>query len=226
MLKPELTEQNTNYILRLLIFLLEKDFVTHIGKVWRLIREGFWAQSQEGMYEVLEYESLLDLQDARGEVSVFHKRQKVRFRQNNIIAFQDQAWGDGDIFAQYKCSPGYPVDRYREGHRYRILISLRQAKRRGDIEEFRIERTVRHGFKNTTETFQTEVDHKTRSLSCGITFPLDRPPKSVNLIKQNLQRSTPVGPDDWSTLPDGRIQVTWKTRNPHIFEKYVLRWEW
>ena len=55
---------------------------------------------KRGLYEVLEYESTLELLDASGKCARFSKRQRVRYLQNNIIAYQDQAWGDGEIFDQ------------------------------------------------------------------------------------------------------------------------------
>jgi hypothetical protein len=73
-------------------------------------------------------DSVLELQDPRSEVAVFEKRQKVRFLQDNIIAYQNYDWGDGNILADYKCSPGVPLDQYQDGFRYNILISLRETK--------------------------------------------------------------------------------------------------
>jgi hypothetical protein len=35
--------------------------------------------------------------------------------QDNVIAYQDQAWGDGEILLNYRCTPGTPVDRPLNG---------------------------------------------------------------------------------------------------------------
>src|SRR5258708_2698203 len=83
------------------------------------------------MYEILEYESTLELLDTQGKNAIFHKHQRVKFMQDNIIAFQDYAWGEGtNIFASYCCEPGVVVDRYQDGDRWNILISLRGTKHR------------------------------------------------------------------------------------------------
>jgi hypothetical protein len=37
------------------------------------------------------------LEDPEGKRATFKKREKVRYLQDNVIACQDQAWGDGDI---------------------------------------------------------------------------------------------------------------------------------
>lgn len=213
-------------ILRTIVPFLNSDIVGLLIALWRLARLMVSSKVHEGMYEVLEYDTCLELRDVQGQEAVFFKRQRVRFLQNNIVAYQDQAWGDGEIFADYKCSPGVPVDRYRDGHRYTVLISLRGTKNRGDTEEFHIERTIKHGFTQNAENFQTEVNHTTRSLSISVIFPEARLPKSIMLTEQNSTRSIPLGPEHQWKLPDGRLKVQWSTDKPRLFEAYVMRWEW
>lgn len=43
----------------------------------------------EGIYEILEYDCILELVDPKGELALLKKRQRVRFLQDNVIAFQD-----------------------------------------------------------------------------------------------------------------------------------------
>ena len=81
-----------------------------------------WAN--KGLFEVLEYESTLTLKDKQGKRATFKKHEKVCYLQENIIAYQDQAWVDGEVLCNYRCSPGIPVDRYRPGQKTYILISL------------------------------------------------------------------------------------------------------
>jgi hypothetical protein len=118
------------------------------------------------------------------------------------------------------------VDRYREGHRWRVLISLRETKQRGDVEEFRIRRNIRDGFTRSKESFQTEINHKTRALIMSVIFPKDRHPERVTLIEQNANRSTTLGSNHLVRLPDGRLEAAWRTGKPRLFEAYVLQWEW
>lgn len=94
--------------------------------LYQLIRQRLPGNTD--MYEILEYESTLELCDTKGSTAIFQKRQRVKFLQNNIIAFEDYVWGDGEIMADYKCSPGVVADRYQEGDRWNILISLRETK--------------------------------------------------------------------------------------------------
>ena len=171
-------------LLRLLVPLLGSDLIEIILFFVRLAKQVIKFKSHEGMYEVLDYHAQLELLDPEGKQAIYHKRQKVRFLQDNIIAYQDQAWGDGDFMAAYRCSPGVMVDKYREGQSYNILISLRETKHAGDIEEFRIARTIRNGFVRSTEDFQIDIDHRTKHCAISVVFPRDRQPQQVTLIEQ------------------------------------------
>lgn len=199
------------------------DVLETVKTLWQV---GKRLQHLPGLYEVLEYDTRLELLDNKGKIAKFYKHQKVRFLQDNIIAYQDQAWGDGNIFADYHCSPGIPVDRYQEGHRYRILISLRETKQRGDIEDFYIERRIEEGFKKQVEYFQTAVDHVTRHLTITVIFPKTRLPKRVVLVEHRTSRTTSASDNTLQTLPDGRQQVKWVIQKPKLFEQYSIRWEW
>lgn len=207
----------------------DSDLVELVMRVWQLAKQlmpGPKKAAPLGSYEVLAYESRLELKDAKGKKAIFYKREHVRFLQNNVIAFQDLVWGDGDIFVDYKCSPGVAVDRYREGHRYRVLISLRETKNQGDEEEFLIQRTIRDGFVKNVESFQTEVNHPTRTLTVSVVFPRARLPQRVSLTQQNMAHTVELGPENRLKLPDGRTQFSWKTSAPQLYEAYILRWEW
>jgi hypothetical protein len=226
MVSEQASYQPPSRLLRVIIAFLGSDAIDILGMLWRLGRRTLSMKAHEGMYEVLEYETRLELLDTKGERAVLHKRERVRFLQDNIIAYQDKAWGDGDIFFDYRCSPGVAVDRYREGHRYQVLISLRETKHRNDVKEFHIERTIHRGFTKPTEDLQIDIDHVTRKFSISVVFPRKRFPKQVTLIEQNATRSTPLEAQGRLILPDGRQQVTWSTDKPHLFEGYILRWEW
>lgn len=183
------------------------------------------VKSLPGMYEVLDYEAQLELVDTKGHTAILTKRQHVRFL-HNVIAFQDKAWGDGDIFAEYQCSPGVEVDRYREGHRYHILISLRETKQRDDEVTFHIRRKIRDGFTQKVEEFQSDIDHRTKQLEVSVIFPKNRLPEAVTLIEQNTSRTTPLDNKQRLILSDGRHKYFWRTKSARLYESYILRWKW
>ena len=150
----------------------------------------------------------------------------MRFLQDNIIAFQDYAWGDGEIFADYRCSPGVAVDRYQDGDRWNILISLRETKSRGDIIDFRLERTIQGGFTQHEEWYQAEIRHSTRRLRLAVIFPKERLCQRAILHERKHNRTQILGPEHLVQLPDGRQLLAWETTQVHHLEVYTLRWYW
>lgn len=153
------------------------------AQVWKAVRKLWHGMVDGGMYEVLEYESKLELKDEYGKTAHFGKRERVRYRQNNVIAFQDQAWADGKSLLNYRCSPGKAVDRYRLGRTNYILISLRAVKSRGDVDEFNIEWGMRNSFQGLTGRWETAVSHRTKQVEVKTIFPKNRPPLQLVLLK-------------------------------------------
>jgi len=183
-------------------------------------------EHNRGMYEILDYETTLNLVDPKGRKAIFQKRQKVRFLQNNILAFQDYAWGDGSIFTSYTCTPGQVVDRYQEGDRWNILISLRLTKSKGDIEDFHIERVATDGFTSDEEWLQTEIRHPTRRLRLFVFFPRKRHCTSAFIQTRSNNRTLLLDSSNFTKLPDGRQLLTWETANVSGLEVLTLRWRW
>lgn len=180
---------------------------------------------QQGLYEVLDYETTLTLHDVRGERATVAKRQTVRYRQDHILAYQDQAWGDGEILLNYTCTPGVPVDRYRLGHKTLVLISLRQAKHLGDEDTFRFNWDIRRGFLRSHEQWETEIQHRTRQVQVNVVFPQGRPPTQATLIESSTQRSIDLR-GTIEELPDGGWSVGWGKAYPRLHERYILAWRW
>ena len=177
--------------------------------LWRVGSKAIRGLSVEGMYEVLEYESTLELKDLKGKQAFFRKREKVRYLQENIIAYQDQAWGDGRILQNYRCTPGTPVDIYRPGNKTYILVSLREVKNLENIDEFNIQWGIVNGFVRANEMWETEVRHRTKILKMRIIFPKGRPPLGVSLIENLRRRTSALDNKNITRLPDGRWQVQW-----------------
>jgi len=179
-----------------------------------------------GMYEVLNYESTLEILDTDGKEAVFSKTEEVKFLQNNIIAFQDQAWGDGKILLDYQCSPGVPVDFYRSGYKMHILISLRDVKQKDNQTKFNIQWKIKNGFLKTDGFWATDINHFTKKMKMDIIFPKDRPPIRVIIVESNRKRSKELPKEKLAQLPDKRWQVSWEKQNPRLHDHYILKWEW
>ena len=182
--------------------------------------------ASEGIYEVLDYECKLELKDHGGRDATIKKREKIRYLQDYVTTYQDQAWGDGEIFLNYTCFPGFPVDEYRLGANTFKLISLRNSRNKGDLDEFNIEWSMRNGFLKSTGFWSTSINHKTSNARVKLVFPKDRPPLNVSVRERNLQRTRVLEPESWHTLPDGRRMILWENANPRLYEDYILKWGW
>ena len=213
-------------ITRLISVGSEFSWLKTINQFRVVIQKWISSRSCEGMYDVLDYESLLELKDRNGKNASFKKSEKVRYLQDNIIAYQDQAWGDGRILENYCCTPGVPVDRYRLGYKTYILISLRAVKNKGDVDSFNIEWNIKEGFLIKTGFWATEISHRTRHITIKVVFPKSRPPRYVSIVEKNSQKTFLLEEAATMPLPDGRWLVTWKKHQPRLYEQYILKWEW
>jgi hypothetical protein len=197
-----------------------------LGDLWKIGRKLMRGLASEGMYEVLDYESTLEILDKKGKEATFRKHMKVRYQQDEIIAFQDYAWGDGEILIDYKTSRGRAVDRHRSGHKTHILLSLREVKNKGDIDEFNISWELKNGFLTPDGYWATRVSHKMKRLKINVIFPTSRPPQRVLLEESNRRRTHILGDETRKRMSDGRWKITWETHRPKLYELYTIRWDW
>ncbi|MBN1669056.1 MAG: hypothetical protein JW862_18325 [Anaerolineales bacterium] len=224
---PEDDDKSRSSIVpELLALLLGLPWPEVIGSLWRFGRKALRGLSNEGMYEVLEYESTLEIRDEKGERATFRKRKRVCYLQDGIIAYQDYAWGDGEILLNYRTSRGKAVDRHRSGFKTYILLSLREIKNRGDVDEFNIQWNIRRGFLTEDGYWGTDISQRTRKIRVNVIFPKSRPPMRLSLEECNRKRTYPLERDAHKQLPDGRWLVTWDTDKPRLYELYVMRWTW
>ena len=217
---------DTNNFIRWVTITLSLPWFEIAGKMWKIGRKVMRGLANEGVYEVLDYESTLELHDRGGKKATFKKRKKVRYLQDNIIAYQDHGWGDGKILINYRTSRGKAVDRYRAGYKTYILLSLREVKNRGNIDEFNIAWDIRNGFLTEDGYWSTDITNQTRRIKVNVIFPKSRPPSRLTIEENNRQRTHILNKDAQKRLPDGRWRVTWETNKPRLYEVYILRWIW
>lgn len=187
----------------------------------------WWDERRyRGMYEILDYRSTLELLEPNGGEARLTRREVIRFLQDNVVGIHDHAWGDGQIFASYRCQPGVPVDFYEDGSKHNILISLRETKNRGDVVELWIERGIRGGFDNTEEWLETEIDHLMKKLQLSIIFPKSRPCRRATLSRRSRAEVISLSQNHLALLPDGRQKLTWCTRTPKLHDRYTIKWGW
>lgn len=220
------SQTNQNLLIRLVTALLGSPWLEVLAEVVRWSRKYWRGLSEEGMYEVLSYEATLELKDKRGKKAIFYKRQKVRYLQNNIIAYQDQVWGEGELFNNYQCSPGKMVDSWREGHKTFVLISLREAKYRGDTDEYNIEREIDNGYLKPYGYWGTAISHRTRLVRVTIIFPESRPPQKATITEETRRHKQDLPPEAIHQLADGRWRLSWEKHKPRLYEHYTVSWDW
>ena len=225
MLRTRLSDR-LNAILRTLPRLDALVLVRYMMQGVKVFHELLTHGRGQGIYEVLEQSRTVELLDPQGQVVMVRRRQVVRFLQDHVTAITDYAWGDGEIFAEYACTPGVPVDFYKEGSRHAVLISLRETKNRGDTLSFNIRRKILGGFMQRNECWETEVYHRTRHLSLTIMFPRDRKCQKAVVTQRSTSKTTALGREHFRFLADGRQQLTWEVHKPRIHDRYTLRWRW
>jgi hypothetical protein len=81
-------------VFKAFLSLLGIDVLELLAALFRLVQRIIPIEAQPGIYEVLERDIRLELRDTKGKEAIFFKRQRVRFLQDNIIAWEDKAWGD------------------------------------------------------------------------------------------------------------------------------------
>ena len=208
------------------IKLLDLPWIEILGVLWKYGRKVLRGLANEGVYEVLDYESTLEIHNCKGTKATFSKRKKIRYLQDNIIAYQDYGWGDGEILINYRTSRGKAVDRHRSGYKTYVLLSLREVKSRGDVDEFNIQWNIHKGFLTDDGYWATDISQRTKQIKINIVFPKSRPPQKIFIEENNRKRTQVLGAEAKKQLPDGRWRVTWERKKPNLYELYVLRWVW
>lgn len=200
--------------------------VTRLWSAWQKAIAAWHKTQYYGMYEVLDYESTLEIVDRRGDSAVLRRREVIRFLQDNVVAIHDHAWGDGQIFADYQCQPGTPVDFYKDGSKFNVLISLRETKNRGDVLEFWVDRGIKQGLLQEMEWLETEIDHWTRKMRLNVIFPKERPCRRATLSRRSTGKASVLSDRHFALLPDGRQKLTYETKDPKLHDCYSIRWMW
>jgi hypothetical protein len=193
---------------------------------WELAEELRSKLGYHGMYEVLDYEATLEMMDAQGEKAKLTRHEVIRFLQDNVVAIHDHAWGEGELFAEYHCQPGVPVDFYQDGSKHNILISLRETKNRGDVIHLWVERVIKNGFLQQDEWLETETDHWTEHLKLAVIFPQERPCQRATLTQRSRNETIALDGRHFFLLSDGRQQLTWETNHPKLNDLYTVKWHW
>jgi hypothetical protein len=204
----------------------EQLIIPILADIYNWGKSKIQAMKKPGMYEVLDYESTLEILDPRGMVAKFQKKERVRFLQHNVIAVQDQLWGFKKNIYDYKCSPGIPADFYESGHKTLVVISMREIYSKKDEVDLNMQWYLKGDPIGKSGSWETYINQYTHKLCLNVVFPAERPPVRIWLSEGNKKRISELGRESLSHLPDKQWQITWEKNNPAMYETYTMKWEW
>lgn len=199
------------------------EIVSDLWQSFRFLISNFF---DKGSYLVLEYSFKLKILDPYGKKARYSKQLFIKYRQNNICAIHEQAWGDGKIYLNFRCSPGKAVDQYRVGHKQLKLISLRQIRNRGEQDTIQIDWEMENSFLSSTEEWTTTISHHTKNLFIQIEFPKNKPPQKLWLVENNRKKQEELSLNNLKQKPNGSWKFEKKIHYPRLYEDYILRWQW
>lgn len=110
-------DNSQNLVDRLMAILPRLPQAEVLGDVLKTLHKAIQGRSRTSVSEVLECESGLELKNFEGKKAAVRKREEVRYVQDNVIAYQNHAWGDGEIPLNYQCTPDRVADQYRSGYK-------------------------------------------------------------------------------------------------------------
>ncbi len=176
-------------------------------------------------YEILWHNLVLQITDAKGQRATLTRTARVRFLQRQVLALHDRVWGQGDLSLEPYVRPGRIVDRFRQDSEVHHLVSLREAKRRGETSTIEVVHAVRDVFTRPCEWFDVDVDMPTRWLRVEIRFPADRPPKEGWLSDTRTGRKLALSGSQLVRTRAG-ARIVWRRRAPTLHERLRTEWCW
>jgi Putative DNA-binding domain len=194
-----------------------------LGDIARLLSVRSKAEAYP--YEILEHEFMLTLSDASGARANLSRRARVRFLRDRTFSIRDRIWGDGKVSPIRDVEPGLVVDQFEQGNQLNSLISLREPRRRGELETVRVKHDMVDCFRADHEWFEVDVDVPTHLVRVEIRFPPTRIPRAAWLIE------LPAG--DRSTLRGANLNrvpasaaIVWRRRKPQPGTRLRTEWDW
>jgi len=191
----------------------------------RLAAQGKKSGAATDPYEYLEWESVWDIKDTEGKRVEYTRNSTVRFLQPNVNVITDRVWGDGDTMHDYRCSLGVPADVFNYVNSKRVVISLRENKKKGAIERFTIARTILNGFTRSEEWIEEEPFYFVKSYVLRMIFPKERPCRRAVITRRQPYYTEKLAEKNFRRLDDGRWELRVRFKRLKR-EKVILRWWW
>ena len=192
-----------------------------VGLLYKLL----WER-RGWIYEILALEETWDICDKQGGRVVVTKAMDIRFLRDNVGSFEDPAWGDGDLFAEYSCKPGTCGGVFQAGPKRYAHVVLNPPRRRGDEEHIESRRVVSGGFGKDSEWIEVHSDTCTGPLSIKVIFPQDRAPENCDWSRRRHGKEKPLRGVRLVNRPDGRHECSVRAGRTSPDEVYRLIWTW
>lgn len=183
-----------------------------------------------GPYEISKMVNELDIQSIDGSLAVHRKQLSLEFLHNQVVAIWEGAYGDGEQFADFKCTPTSlrAVDEFVEGGRRHKVISLRRLYNRGDKIDVTFERTIKNALLDPErEAFLVDVTRRTQTLIIRIIFHKEHKCTEATLYRRHGKKSSkePLT-QSFSYNEEGRQVIEWKKSRPKLGDTYTFEWTW
>ena len=176
-------------------------------------------------YEYLRWESTWDIKDPEGKTAEYTKKAAIRFLQPNVGIITDRVWGHGKTMNDYRCSLGVPSDVFDYGNSKKVVISLRENRKKGSVASFTISRTILQGFARSEEWIEEEPVYPVKRYVLRVIFPSERPCRRAVLTRQRANVTEEIVGEDFSRTANGRQELVVSFRNLGR-ERILLRWWW
>lgn len=185
-----------------------------------------WWERRGWIYEILNFEETWEICDNRGSKVVVTKAMDVTFLRDNVVAFTDPAWGDGDLFAEYSCRPGTCAGVFQIQPMKYAHVVLDPPRLRGDEEHIESTRVVTGGFGKDNEWVQVDSDTCTGPITIKVIFPLDRAPEICTWSRRRRGKEKGLGGVALVNRPDGRQECSVRAGRTSPDDVYRLVWTW
>ena len=187
--------------------------------------QGRKAAASTDPYEYLEWEAVWDIKDPKGKRAEYTRNMTVKFLQPNVQTITDRIWGDGETMHDYRCSLGVLADVFDYGSSKKVVISLRENRKKGSVGSFTISRTILQGFTRSEEWIEEEPMYSVKKYHLRVIFPPERPCKRAILTRRQPNTTQELGEKAFRELEDGRQELRLTLRNVRR-DKIMLRWWW
>lgn len=178
------------------------------------------------VYEIVNLEETWEIHDATGATVTLKKVMDVEFLRDQVTSIHDPAWGAGELFAEYSCSPGRYVGISRSGERQLAVVMLDPPRRRGDSQHFDITRVIKGGFTGPDEWIELDSETCTGPLKVSVVFPRDRLPQNCQWTRRRGNSEKNLGAISQRWREDGRQECYVRVARPSPDEIYRVTWTW